>query len=421
MLVSFSMVGTVMLPYGVFLPTMCEELGWSRSAMSAPYTAFWIFTGLLGPLAGITIGKFGARKNIIIGNLVIALGVLGMSLVKEIWHIYLFYTVLVGGGQAFGTFIAITTTINSWFARRRALILSLVLSAGGIGALTFAPLISWLIASQGWQIAWVYVAGLHLILAVFAGGILIRNKPEEPYQLPDSETTSTSQAAGVTDQAQSRTYQTPVEWRVGDALRTPALWLVVAFVSSSMFALNFLSLHQVAYLQDLQYSPMVAATAVGMLSGMSIVGQLASGALGTRFEGRHIAAVCLVGFAVGITILMNVRSLPLIYLHTVISGISCGGIMVIMPVLIGAYFGSAAYAQIIGWTTPVTTLFSAGSPLLAAFIFDSTGSYKPVFVTSLILLGAGLVCALLARPPKPGKTMPDLFYTGGPNNGKNIV
>jgi len=53
-----------------------------------------------------------------------------------------------------------------------------------------------------------------------------------------------------------------VEWRVGDALRTPALWLVIAFVSSNMFALNFLSLHQVAYLQDLQFSPMVAATAV---------------------------------------------------------------------------------------------------------------------------------------------------------------
>ena len=290
MLVSFSMVGSVMLPYGVFLPTMCEDLGWSRSAMSAPYTAFWIFTGLLGPLAGITIGKFGARKNIIIGNLVIALGVMGMSLVKEVWHIYLFYTILVGGGQAFGTFIAITTAINNWFTGKRSLILSLVLSAGGIGALTFAPLISWLIDSQGWRIAWVCVAGLHLALAVIAGGLLIRNKPEEPNQMPDSETTGVSQPAEVPSPAKSRTYQTPVEWRVGDALRSPSLWLVIAFVSSNMFALNFLSLHQVAYLRDLQYSPMVAATTVGMLSGMTIVGQLASGALGTRFEGRHIAA-----------------------------------------------------------------------------------------------------------------------------------
>jgi len=102
MLVSFSMVGAVILPYGVFLPKMCEELGWSRSAMSAPYTAFWIFTGLLGPLAGISISKLGARKNIIIGNLVIALGVLGMSLVKEVWHIYLFLTVLVGAGPEEG-------------------------------------------------------------------------------------------------------------------------------------------------------------------------------------------------------------------------------------------------------------------------------------------------------------------------------
>ena len=95
--------------------------------------------------------------------------------------------------------------------------------------------------------------------------------------------------------------------------------------------------------------------------------------------------------------------------------------MVIMPVLIGAYFGSAAYAQIIGWTTPVTTLFSAGSPLLAAFIFDSTGSYTPVFIISLILLGVGLVCTLLARPPKPTKTTPDELSNNGLNNSRNIL
>ena len=113
MLVSFSMVGSVIVSYGLFLPTMCKELDWSRSALSAPYTAFWIVMGLLGPLVGISISKFGARKNSIWGNLVIVLGVLGMSLVKEIWHVYLFYAVLIGTGQAFGTFLATTTVVNT--------------------------------------------------------------------------------------------------------------------------------------------------------------------------------------------------------------------------------------------------------------------------------------------------------------------
>jgi MFS family permease len=146
---------------------------------------------------------------------------------------------------------------------------------------------------------------------------------------------------------------------------------------------------------------MTAATASGLLGGLSIIGQLAAGALCSRYEPRHIATVSIIGFAIGVTILMNSRIMPLIYLHTVISGISAGGIMVLLPILLGSYFGRTNYAQILGWTMPVTTLCSAGSPLLAAFIFDSTGSYTTVFIISLSLLVFGLVCSTLAKPPKP--------------------
>ena len=407
MLVIFSMVGNIIVSYGIFLPTMCEELDWSRSTLSAPYTAFWIVMGLLGPLVGISTVKFGPRRNIICGNFVITLGVLGMSLVKEVWHVYLCFSVFIGIGQAFGSFIAANTVVTNWFTKRRALVISLLSASGGVGGLIFPLLVSWLISSQGWRLTWVCVAGIHLILAVVIAGILIRDKPEEMGQAPDGEINDSAQEAKAASPALGQVYQTPVDWRVIDVLRTPAFWLMIAFASATMFTLNFLSLHQVAYLQDIGYSPIVAATTIGLLSGMSIIGQLTSGVLGIRFEGRYLAAACLAGLAVGITILMNVRTLPLIYLHTIVSGVSCGGIMVIMPVLIGAYFGRANYAQILGWTTPITTIFSAGSPLLAGFIFDNTGSYTPVFIIALVFLGVGLVCALLAQPPKLRVAMSD--------------
>ena len=405
MLVFFGMVGNSIISYGVFLPTMCEELGWSRSALSGLYTAFWITLGLLGPLVGISVNKFGARKNIICGNLVIVLGLLGMSLIKEVWHVYLIFGVLIAAGQAFGAFIPSTTVVINWFTRRRSLAMGLLNAAGGIGGLALPPLIIWLISSLGWRLGWVCLAGIHTVVVVVAAGMLVRNKPEEMGQVPDGEVTEAAQEAGAGNPALRRVYQTPVDWRVEDALRTPALWLLVIFTAAHLFALNFITLHQVAYLQDLGFSPMIAATTLGLLAGMSIIGQLGCGALGTRFEGRYLAAICLAGFAVGLTILMNVRALPLIYLHTVLSGISYGGLLVLMPVLLGAYFGRAYYAQIIGWTVPITTIFSAISPLLAGFIYDTTGSYMPAFVVAVTLLGVGLVCALLARPPKPPVTM----------------
>jgi MFS family permease len=409
MLVSFGMVGSTITSYGVFLPVMCQQLEWSRSALSGPYTAFWAVVGVLGPVAGISISRFGSRKNILFGNLAIVLGLLAMSLTSEVWQVYLFFSIMAGTGQGFGTFIAMTTVANNWFVRRRSLAMGLLTAAGGIGGLTLPPFISRLISSVGWQLAWVYLASIHAVLVLFVAGLLIRNKPEDLGQLPDGGDNEGDKEPGAGDPALRRVYQTAVDWRVSNALRTPALWLIVTFVSAHLFSLNFITLHQVAYLQDLGFSPMTAATTVGVLAGMSVIGQLLCGTLGIRFEGRYLTAACLVSFAIGLTILMNARALPFVYLHTVLSGIGYGGLIMLQPVLIGAYYGRAHYSRIIGWTVPVTTIFSSVSPVLAGLIYDAVGSYTPSFIISIILLGVGLVCALLARPPRPPAEMEAAF------------
>ncbi|MFC2038386.1 MFS transporter [Chloroflexota bacterium] len=401
MLIICSMVGNIVVAFGVFLPAMCRELDWTRSALSGPFTGFWIVMGFLGPLSGLSTGKFGPRKNMIAGNIMIVIGALLMSRVSEFWHVYLFFSVFIGAGQAFGTFLPANSIITNWFTTRRSLAISLLSAAGGVGGLIFPPLLSWYISTQGWRTAWIYLGITHLVMAVIVGGSMVRNRPEDMGQLAEGVYAKGDLGTDAGKPPPSRVYQSPVDWKVKDVLRTPAFWLIIGFASAMMFTLNFLTLHQVAYLQDLGYSSMVAAFAAGVFGGIAIVGQLTSGALGTRFESRKIAAVCMLGMIVGVTILMNVTALPLIYIHTVISGISAGGIMVVLPVLLGNYFGRANYPQILGSTTPVTTIFGAGSPLLAAYIYDSIGSYTPVFIVGLCLLGVGFVCALLAKPPIP--------------------
>ncbi len=401
MLVYFSMCGDTIYSYGVFLPAMSKEFHWARSAVSGPYTAYALAGGLFGPLVGISVGRFGARKNIVAGNLVTVLGLLGMSLTSEIWHVYLFFGLLVGTGIAFGAYIPTTTTATRWFVRRRSLTIGLLLVAGGLGGFTFPPLISWLISSIGWRWAWVCLAGVHMLLAVVLAGILIRNKPEEMGQLPDGEAGDADEERGAREAARRRAYQTPVEWSVRDALHTRALWLALIFMAATSFTFNILTTHQVAYLEDLGFPSLMAASALGLLVGMSIIGRLLCGALGTRFESRYLAAVFLTGLAFGVIVLMNIKGLPSIYLYALLSGISYGGIFVLEPALLGAYFGRANYAQIVGWTVPITGLIGATSPLLAGFIYDVARSYIPVFGLAAGLLGVGLICALLARPPKP--------------------
>jgi len=407
-LVYFCGCGNLWFSYGVFLPSISETFGWGRAALSGPYSLFILVMGLLAPLVGASITRFGARKNIIFGNLLAVLGLVGMSLIKDIWQVYLFYSVLIGVGNAFGMFLPATTIANNWFAKRRSLAMSLVVASGAIGGFALPPFITWLISGLGWRLTWVCLAVIHLVLSVGVAGALIKNKPEDIGQVPDGKVAQEAQEVEAGRTALSRVYQTPVDWKTREALRTRALWMIMVFTAATMFLLQIIMAHQVIYLQHLGFSPMIAATTLGIFAGLSIVGRLGIGALGSRFEGRHLAAACLGGFAIGVIILMNVKALPgtCLYLYALLSGVSYGGLIVLKPVMLGAYYGRAHYAQILGWCTLLVTLFGAAGPLLAGVIYDTTGSYMPAFVIAVALVGVGLVCALLAQPPKPRITLP---------------
>jgi MFS family permease len=391
--------GDITYAYGLFLPAMSETFHWSRSALSGPYVLFFIIGGLLGPVAGLTIARFGPRKNIIGFNLVAALGLLGLSQVNAIWHVYLFFGIMAGLGIAFGEFIPITTVINNWFVRRRSMAMGLFLASGGVGGFVFPPLISKLITGFGWRWAWVYLAGQHLLLTVILGGFLIRNRPEDMGQHPDGSPEAIGQNLINQPVHRSSVYQTAFDWTAGEAMRTPALWMIMALFSIILFVTNMLTTHQVAYLQDLNYSPLLSATALGLMLGMSIIGRLACGFLGMKFEGRHLAIFFLTGMGLGVMALIQARGIFFVYLYSIFTGIGFGGMIVLMPNLIGAYFGRSHYSSIIGWTAPVVTLISAGSPTLAGFLHDASGSYLVPFSISSVLVFVGIILAVLLRPP----------------------
>ena len=82
MLVYFCGCGNLYYSYGVFLPAMSESMGWSRSALAGAHSLRTLLMGIIGPIVGITISKFGPRRGIIIGNLVASLGLASMFLVS---------------------------------------------------------------------------------------------------------------------------------------------------------------------------------------------------------------------------------------------------------------------------------------------------------------------------------------------------
>jgi len=398
MLVYFTSAGTFFYSFGVFLPTMCDDLGWSRSALAAGLSLGLLIHGLVGPLAGVSIAKFGPRVNLVLGNLLSAIGLAGMSLAQEVWHVYFFYGGLIGIGAGFGLYMACTTVVNNWFVRRRSLGMGLVVAAGGLGGFAFPLLVARLISTVGWQMSWLVLAGINLTFAVLIGGlILVRNRPEDIGQVPDG--VSIEPAEQETDH-RSRVYQSPVDWQTKQAMRKPATWLITTLFAANFFAIGTITAHQVAYLQDAGFSPMVAAMALSLVPGASMIGRLGFGALALRFEVRHLAIASFVVQLMALGILLTTKNLALIYIYSALFGISYGALLVALPTFIGGYYGRTHYAQILGVIFPLGIVAEAVGPVLAGAIYDATATYTPAFAIVATFSLVGLVCAALVRPPK---------------------
>jgi len=389
--------GGVFHAFGVFFPEMMGELGWLRGVGASAFSIMVLMTGLMAAPTGMLITRFGIRKVMIAGNVAMLAGLVMMSTVTEVWQMYLAFGVLCGTAIVSSGFIPVVTLANNWFIKRRALAIGICLAGVGVGTLVLAPINRYLIDLLSWRQAWLAIAALDFTIGLLPAIFLTRTKPEDMGQVPDGVEITDEE---LEEAINSPDYKAPVDWETKDALRTPIVWLVAGMMAANLFAGSLLTTHQVAYLQDAGISPMAAASAIGLMIGISTLGRLAGGALGDRFQLRYVATFACAVEAAALIILINAKTLGLVYLYVVIFGIPYGMIIVLFPAMIGAYFGRRNYSTIFGLSNTMVQFIGATGPALAGFIFDATGSYFIPLTIATVFCLIGGTCAFIARQPK---------------------
>jgi MFS family permease len=384
--------------FAVFLPVMCNEFGWSRGSVAGALSVGVLSFGLPSPLFGVMVARYGPRLNIIAGNLLAAVGVAGMFFVQEVWHVYLCY-VLIGLGGGIGGYIAGTTVVNNWFVKKRSLALGMFIACGGLGGLVFPPLITALIAAVGWRATWLVLAGLFIVVVAVGGGFLIRNRPEEMGLKPDGTPAEAASRENNPEKAKEQG-AAPTGW-LQQAVRTPVTWFIIAMLFACAFISGTISTHQIAYLQDIGFSAMTAATVASFMAIFNTLGSLSMGALGLRFNIRYLAVGAILFQFAGLIMLSNARTLSMAYIYAACLGLGWSGILTALPTFISVNFPHERYAQVMGIIFPFNTLAQAISATLAGLVYDQTGQYRIMFLGLLGFSVIGLTCALMARRRQP--------------------
>ena len=75
-----------------------------------------------------------------------------------------------------------------------------------------------------------------------------------------------------------------------------------------------------------------------------------------------------------------------------------------MTVLRAEVFGRRNFSRLAGWMDPISSVFVLISPIFAALIYDSVGSYKWAFLVLAVVNASGALLLIGVRVPNRRST-----------------
>lgn len=388
---------------GIWAVAMERAFGWNRTQLSLALSFTRVEGGILGPVEGYLVDRFGTKRMVLIGMIIMGIGWIVFSRINHLLIFYFAYLV-IALGQGLGSWLALNTMMNNWFVRRRSFAMGSSNALSRFGALFFVPLLAWLVDPDfldrpGWSLT-AFILGIVTILLAFPLTSLLRNKPEDYGLLPDGDTKEDLERRNKEALASGVKIEQEYDFTVSQALRAPAFWFIsFGHGFTSMVLLAFM-LHLAPMMTDQGYTLQTAAFVVSAYTAVSMVFQLVGGYVGDRMPKNVALMMFTLCQALGVFILtFGPSNLFSAYGFALLFGIGFGGRNPISSSIRGDYFGRKNYGKIMGISqVPMNVLLLIG-PVFAGLMRDSTGTYQTAFAVLGILAVIGGFCFLFAKKP----------------------
>lgn len=354
---------------GLFLISVTEEFGITRSQYTLNMTVVSLATMLISLNAGRIFSKFKIRKVMIFGSIILPIA---YGLYSQASNIYMFYAISIIVGLSMGLCgaVPVSTLLNNWFNDKKGLAMGIAFTGSGLGGLILQPLIGNLIATIGWRKTYIAIAILMFVLVVPCMIFIVKDHPSdiglEPFGgIKKSENNEVIEEKGFT---------------LSEATKKPYFWLYLPIVTISCASASSMIQNISPYVTDLGYDPTVAASLSALSLGILAVCKIILGQIydkkGNLF-GSVLSISCITIAALCYASAVNSTFL---YIGLVISGLGIAFTTVGFPINTQTMFGNKDYSAIYGIVASFTSIGTAiGSPI-TSMIYDATGSYRIAWV-----------------------------------------
>jgi MFS family permease len=400
MLSAFLGAGLNNISMGVVLKPLSLDLGWSRTVTSGAIAVGTLLGGILAPFFGRLADRVGPRVLLPAGAATVGLLTLAVGRISEPWQFYLAYVPARALVETLMAGVVPITAVANWFYLKRPRAIGLVVMAIPMGSSAMALIYQSLISVSGWRSTFFVLGSLLWLLVVIPGALLLRRQPEDMGLVPDGRE---PRAPGLTTPRLAAQEAAPeYSWRLHDAVRTLALWLIITAFTLWTIASGGIAFHMVAYLTDVGISPALAAGALSVFALTGALGNFVWGWLAERIDVRGLCGATLVLSAGVVVLLIGARTPLSAYAAAALFGLTARGGSVFLQVILARYFGRRSFGAISGIAEPFTKGGLGLGPLLAGLAFDATGSYRAIFTLfGAMLIVAGSLVFLAHRPRRP--------------------
>ena len=385
--------------FSVFYVALLEDFPWSRSGSAGAQSMALITYTLLAPLVGGLIDRFGPRRVIVPGILVLALGLVLCSTIDTLTQFYLMYGVVMGSGITCIGIVTYSAILAHWFEKKRGLASGIAVSGMGLGTFLLVPLSQTFISMWGWRLTFIVTGALVLIILLPANAILLRHKPEEIGQYPDGSKPFETPGLPAAQHGQKRDIKT--DWTLKKAVHTGRFWALMTFPFLSIIGIYIILVHNVKFLVDQGIDKMTAALIFALVGIISSIFRIFWGWLSDRI-GREITftmGILCACLGVGSLLLFEFTgSMPFTWSFFIFFGMGWGVTAPMYMSVSADLFKGKVFGLIYGFLEAGIGLAGALGAWIAGFIFDETHSYNMAFILVIVVLLLSCVFVWLAAP-----------------------
>jgi sugar phosphate permease len=334
---------------------------------------------VFGFLAGWLVDKFGPRRLMMAGILMVGVALVGLGSISTLGMFYFFYLINALGYVCGGP-LPNQILLTRWFDKSRGKAMGMAYLGIGLGGAA-VPWVSHLLVQHfGWQAA-LRILGIIIVVIAFPMAFFVKESPH-----------AATQREAVRARAPQKL--------LSEAFKTPAFYMVALGSACSIAAVSGIQQNLKLFLSlDRHFSQGETTRVISLILACSILGRLLMGWLADLLPKKYVMLIIYLLVAAAIPFLFAGGGLNTLYVFAFIFGIALGGDYMIIPLMTAEIFSMEILGRLLGVILTADGVAEAVSPWWVSHLRDTTGSYTAGFLLliGIALLGATAVAMLPRR------------------------